>query len=134
MAATHAVAFTVTRAWGVDEFADLVSDPKCFATGDPSSFALLRVVADEAEVLTIATVPDHRRKGLARKALTEAEKEAATRGAAFVFLEVAEDNAAARALYAAMGYTPIGRRDGYYTPKNSAPVAALVLRKQLHQR
>lgn len=131
MAATHAAAFAETRGWDAGEFAGLLSDPNCLVTGDPASFALMRVTLDEAELLTLATAPGHRRRGLARKALTEAETEARARGAACVFLEVAEDNAAARALYAGMGYGPVGRRKGYYTPKNGAPVAALVLRKEL---
>jgi ribosomal-protein-alanine N-acetyltransferase len=131
LAATHAAAFTETRAWGADEFASLLADPKCFVAGDVSSFVLMRVIADEAEVLTLATAPEHRRKGLARAALAQAETEAAQRGATSVFLEVAEDNPAARALYAACGYGQVGRRAGYYTPKKGAPVAALVLRKDI---
>lgn len=134
LAATHAAAFAETRAWGADEFASLLADPKCFLTGDVSSFVLMRVIADEAEVLTLATAPENRRKGLARAALVEAETEAARRGAVSVFLEVAEDNTAARALYDTCGYAQVGRRARYYTPKNGAPVAALVLRKDIAAR
>ena len=131
LAATHAAAFAETRAWGAEEFASLLSDPKCFVAGDVNSFVLMRVIADEAEVLTLATAPACRRKGLARAALAKAETEAALRGALSVFLEVAEDNIAARTLYEDRGYAQVGRRAGYYTPKNGAPVAALVLRKEL---
>jgi ribosomal-protein-alanine N-acetyltransferase len=91
----------------------------------------MRVVLDEAEVLTLATRPQYRRQGLARGALSEAEGKAQASGATSVFLEVAEDNAAARALYASCGYQQVGRRPGYYTPKNAAPIAALILRKDL---
>jgi len=69
------------------------------------------------------------RKGLARAVLAQAETAVQTLGAAVIFLEVAEDNDAARALYAQAGYAQIGRRPGYYLPKDAAPVAALVLRK-----
>jgi ribosomal-protein-alanine N-acetyltransferase len=44
---------------------------------------------------------------------------------------VAEDNDAAIALYTASGYRQIGRRPGYYLPKDGAPLAALVMRKSL---
>ena len=134
LARTHAAAFSTTRAWGADEFTALLAEPNTFTTGNQDSFVLMRVIADEAEVLTLATAPEHRRKGLARAALTLAEAEAKGRGAAAVFLEVAEDNSAARALYAGLAYMQVGRRPGYYTPKNGAPVAALVLRKDLGPR
>ena len=131
LAAAHATAFTETRSWNADEFASLLADPKCFVTGSITSFVLMRVIADEAEVLTLATAPDERRKGLARAALAQGETESAKRGARFVFLEVAEDNTAARALYTSCGYTQVGRRAGYYAPKNGAAIAALVLRKDI---
>ena len=131
LAELHGKAFSATRSWTVAEFASLLSQPGTVLTGDTRCFALLRVTLDEAEVLTIATDPAHRRQGLARAALQEAEAQVQTAGATQVFLEVAEDNAAARALYARGGYTQVGRRPGYYVPQNGPPVAALVLRKSL---
>ncbi|WP_322894099.1 MULTISPECIES: GNAT family N-acetyltransferase [unclassified Yoonia] len=131
MADIHAQAFSTTRSWTAAEFRDLITQPGTIIAGDDRAFALLRVTLDEAEVLTIATAPAHRRKGLARRMLSKAEQTAQAKGATAVFLEVAEDNAAARALYAQAGYTQVGRRPGYYLPKDAAPVAALVLRKAL---
>ena len=131
LAATHAAAFVQSRAWDASEFETLLADPKTFLTGDTRSFVLMRVVVDEAEVLTLATSPNYRRKGLARKMLGAAEQEARLRGATSVFLEVAEDNAAARALYARCDYQQVGYRANYYMPKNGAPIAALVLRKDI---
>ena len=129
LARIHAQAFSSTRAWSAAEFRDLLDQPGMVLTGDDRAFALLRVTLDEAEVLTVATAPEHRRKGLARAVLAQAETAVQTLGAAVIFLEVAEDNDAARALYAQAGYAQIGRRPGYYLPKDAAPVAALVLRK-----
>jgi [ribosomal protein S18]-alanine N-acetyltransferase len=131
LAELHAQAFSSTRAWSVSEFTDLTHQSGAVLAGDDRAFALLRVTLDEAEVLTIATAPAHRRKGLARNALAQAEDAAQKAGATTIFLEVAEDNHAARALYAQAGYTQIGRRPNYYLPKDAAPVAALVLRKSL---
>ena len=131
LARIHAQAFSSTRAWSAAEFRSLLDQPGMVLTGDDRAFALLRVTLDEAEVLTIATAPEHRRKGLARAVLAQAETAVQTLGAAVIFLEVAEDNDAARALYAQAGYAQIGRRPGYYLPKDAAPVAALVLRKAL---
>ena len=129
LARIHAQAFSSTRAWSAAEFRSLLDQRGMVLTGDDRAFALLRVTLDEAEVLTIATAPEHRRKGLARAVLAQAETAVQTLGAAVIFLEVAEDNDAARALYAQAGYAQIGRRPGYYLPKDAAPVAALVLRK-----
>jgi ribosomal-protein-alanine N-acetyltransferase len=131
LAALHAEAFSSTRTWSAEEFRDLLEQPGTILTGDDRAFALLRVTLDEAEVLTVATAPVHRRKGLARAALAQAEQVAKAAGATVIFLEVAEDNHAARVLYTQAGYAQIGRRPGYYLPKDAAPVAALVLHKQL---
>ena len=131
LASLHAAAFSAIRAWSADEFAGLLKHPGTFAIGDTRSFALIRTVLDEAELLTIATAPAMRRQGLARATLLAGEARARTEGAARIFLEVAEDNDAAIALYSASGYRQIGRRPGYYLPKDGAPLAALVMRKSL---
>ncbi|MDP3371055.1 MAG: ribosomal-protein-alanine acetyltransferase, partial [Brevundimonas sp.] len=52
---------------------------------------------------------------------------AATRGATRLFLEVAEDNMAALALYAGAGFVEAGRRPGYYARPHGRPRDALVL-------
>lgn len=131
LAKLHAAAFSATRAWSADEFATLLAHPRTFAAGDTECFAMIRTVLDEAEVLTIATHPAKRRQGLARRVLRVAEDQAKSQGAMTVFLEVAEDNSAAINLYTSSGYRQVGRRPGYYLPKDGAPVAALVLRKSL---
>ncbi len=77
-------------------------------------FVLARVAADEAEILTLAVAPAMRRHGLGRELMQAAMAAAAGRGAASVALEVAERNAAARSLYAGLGFAGVGRRRGYY--------------------
>jgi ribosomal-protein-alanine N-acetyltransferase len=52
---------------------------------------------------------------------------AAAAGAARMLLEVAEDNAAARALYAAAGFAPAGRRPRYYPDGRDALLLAAIL-------
>lgn len=131
LAAIHAAAMILPRPWSVAEFASLLSFPGTFATGAAQAFALGRVILDEAELLTLATHPDHRRQGLARAALSAFETEALDRGAATAFLEVAENNAPARALYCAAGYTVTGRRPGYYRTTGAAPVDALLMARLL---
>lgn len=127
MAATHAAAFRQERPWSADEFAGLLQNSGCFAVGDARSFALVRVVADEAELLTIATHPDHRRRGLARAAMRDWMTRAAEMGARRAFLEVASDNLPAVALYESEGFAPAGMRRAYYRRAGGDPADALLM-------
>ncbi len=132
LARLHARAFAgQSRGWSAAEFAALLDSPHCCLCAGPRGFALSRVIAGEAELLTLATDPDHRRQGVAARLLHDVEAAGARRGAQRQFLEVAADNAVARALYAAAGYRQTGRRAGYYARSGSAPVDALVLTKDL---
>ena len=132
LAALHAASFD--RPWTADVVREILASPSglaLWAQGD--GFILLRYVLDEAEVLTLAVRPAARRRGLGR-ALVEAATQAAARaGATVLHLEVAEDNAAARALYAAADFAPAGRRRGYYARgKGAAAVDALILSRRLN--
>ncbi|MCA8879898.1 MAG: GNAT family N-acetyltransferase [Rhodobacteraceae bacterium] len=131
MAALHARCFTTPRPWTELEFAGFLADPGVFAAFDPAGFALGRVVADEAELLTLAVAPEHRRQGRARSLLTALEGDAARRGAATLFLEVAADNDPAIRLYRAASYREVGRRRFYYRREGAPPVDALVMSKAL---
>jgi len=70
--------------------------------------------ADEAELLTVAVHPRRRREGLGRRLVRHAQRRWAQAGVEAAYLEVREDNAAARALYATLGWAPTGRRRSYY--------------------
>ena len=131
LAALHARAMRIPRPWRAEEFAALLAAPGVFLTGGSSGFALGRSIGEEAELLTIVTDPDKRRRGHARAALSAFEAEAARRGSRTAFLEVAARNGAALALYAAQGWSEIGRRPGYYEAAGEARIDALVLKKIL---
>lgn len=131
LAATYAAAFPDQRPWTAEEFTALLAHPSGFVVGRQDSFALGRYVVDEAELLTIATLPSHQRKGLGRAALSAFEDEAAMRGANTIFLEVATDNAPALALYKKAGYLQSGVRKAYYARPNRAAVDALLFAKTL---
>lgn len=115
MARVHAASFTLPRPWSEAEIRALLVSPLVFAlTEAGAGFLLGRVVADEAELLTLAVDPTARRAGLGRKLVAAFLAEATRRGAATAFLEVAAPNLAALALYRAMGFAETGRRRGYY--------------------
>ena len=96
----------------------------------PVGFALALALGEEAEIVSLGVLPDHRRCGIGSAILDAACDEALLRGAERVVLEVASDNEAARALYAGRGFTVVGRRRNYYR-RAEWLVDALVLRLQL---
>lgn len=131
LAALHRAANHEDRGWSAAEFAALLAGKGARAMGDDRAFALFRVILDEAELLTIATHPAQRRKGLARTLMEQWQAEAARMGARRAFLEVAADNSAAVALYAGCGYAATGRRREYYSRKGRAPVDAILMTRTL---
>jgi len=86
----------------------------CRDDGDPIGFVLVRVAADEAEILSIATRADARRRGVGRRLLDAAGDVAVCNGAVRLLLEVSEQNAAAMRMYRSAGFEPVGRRRHYY--------------------
>ncbi|GAW41666.1 ribosomal-protein-alanine N-acetyltransferase [Brevundimonas sp. SH203] len=129
LAALHAEAFAAP--WDARAFSDLLAQPGVCLGVETDGFILIRVVLDEAEILTLAVRPDARRQGLGRRLVERACDAAKEAGAASLFLEVAEDNAAARALYARAGFVEIGRRKAYYTGTDGRRIDALALRRDL---
>jgi ribosomal-protein-alanine N-acetyltransferase len=129
MARLHAATFDAP--WDEQAFCELLASPGVYALGAGkralAGLILMRVVAGEAEVLTLAVAPAHRREGLGRALLDAGLVTAIAAGAERAFLEVAEDNAPAIALYRAAGFADVGRRPGYYPRGSGSAVAALVL-------
>ncbi len=127
LAAIHAAAFP-DDAWGAAAFQTQLEMHGVIGLLDQrGGLILLRVTADEAEILTIGVLPRLRRRGVARGLLQAGMAMAATLGARAIFLEVGTANQAAKALYEAAGFRQVGRRKAYYA--NGAD--ALVLRVDL---
>ncbi|MBD5389292.1 GNAT family N-acetyltransferase [bacterium] len=112
IAALHAKCFP-DRPWGADEFADLKKSG-CDIIASDNGFIVYRATLDEAEIITIGVAPDARRSGIAAAMLGIVEHELRQKNIKKIFLEVADTNTAARALYTAAGYQPVGRRPKYY--------------------
>lgn len=112
LANLHCACFP-NKPWSAADFADLKKSG-CDIIASQNGFIVWRVVADEAEIITIGVHPDTRRSGIASAMLTLAESDAKKRGAQKIFLEVAENNRPARALYTQNGYSQIGVRPKYY--------------------
>ena len=121
LAEIHRQAFPPDEAWSEAALAVQLQAPGGFGLVAPAGgFALARVIVDEAELLTLAVLPGMRRQGVGSALVRAVAAEAAGRGAAHLFLEVSERNCAARALYAAVGFTQVGRRRRYYPDGSDA--------------
>jgi [ribosomal protein S18]-alanine N-acetyltransferase len=132
LAALHASAFD--QPWNVREIESLLEGPGAFALALADGFILVRALAGESEIITLAVRPEARRRGVARRLIDAAAVQAIGAGADEMFLEVAEDNPAALGLYHAAGFQPVGRRRGYYARTGGAgPVDALVMRLTLNR-
>jgi ribosomal-protein-alanine N-acetyltransferase len=133
LASLHAAAFADPpfgghEQWRETDFIKQLSRPNVRALIDPrGGLILVRVAADEAEILTVGVVPAARRQGIGRRLLRAAGQWAAARGAAALFLEVAAEDAGARAFYLADGFHQFGRRQQYYSNGGDALVLRLSL-------
>jgi [ribosomal protein S18]-alanine N-acetyltransferase len=128
MAAIHAASFPPSDAWGRDVFDLQLALPNVFGLLDRThGLILVRVAADEAEILTLAVLPFVRRSGSGRALLLAATSIAAASGARMVFLEVSVMNIAARALYTDAGFVQAGCRKHYYSDGSDALVLRLDL-------
>ena len=118
LAELHAAAFDAP--WPADDILRFAEDRGGFALavedgdGALAGFILCRLIAGEAEVLTLAVRPAARRRGIGRALLEAALAARRSRPQTAMFLEVAADNPAAVALYEGAGFETVGRRAGYY--------------------
>ena len=131
LARLHAASFITPRPWSEREMVEILAGRGVFLLTAEAAFLIGRVIADEAELLTLAVSPDLRRQGTGRRLVEGFAAEAARRGAASAFLEVAADNAAARALYAATGFQEAGYRKGYYATPDGGSIDAVVMTRAL---
>jgi len=101
-----------------------------FVNASLAGLVVTRTVIEQSDILTLGIDPRHRGKGLASDLLGAAERVIKARGADIVFLDVAEDNVPAIALYRGAGYVQHGRRSAYYRRPTSR-MAALLFQKKL---
>src|ERR1700752_2890484 len=72
------------------------------------------LIVDEVHVATIATHPDFRRQGIAKRLLSYTLRELRNEGAQSSFLEVCASNYGAQDMYRKFGYEESGIRPRYY--------------------
>jgi ribosomal-protein-alanine N-acetyltransferase len=125
------------RGWSITECESLLADRSVCADGSRlrdgtiAAAALSRRAGDEAEVLVVLVDPAMRSLGIGHRLMETHLQTLLHGGIHRVFLEVDENNAPARALYARFGFTEAGRRPGYYPKPDGTRATALVLRRDL---
>jgi ribosomal-protein-alanine N-acetyltransferase len=105
----------------------LARDPD---SGAPIGFSLFRSVAGQAELLLLAVVPGHRRRGIGHSLLTNFIERSRLDGVERVHLEVRDGNPAV-AMYRAAGFAPVGRRRKYYHAPDGSQFDALTFARDL---
>ena len=94
--------------------------------GSVLGYAGVLVVLDEGYITNVAVRPAYRRQGIAKELLGVFHRFAAANRLSFLTLEVRDSNAAARALYASLGYQEAGRRRNYYEhPREDAVIMTM---------
>jgi ribosomal-protein-alanine N-acetyltransferase len=134
LAQLHAASFH--RGWGDGEFESMIAERNTLVhrlrLGRKTvGFAVSRIGADEAEILSIAIDADKRGRGLSRNLLLTHLGHLAGRGVRRIFLEVEENNAPARRLYERCGFAVVGRRERYYQQPSGEQLNALLMRRDL---
>src|SRR6195952_5670023 len=134
LAQLHGASFH--RGWGEGEFEQMLRERNALVHrlrqgGNIIGFAVSRMAADEAEILSIAVDPRHRGRGLSRNLLLTHLGYLAGHGVRTVFLEVEENNRPARQLYNRAGFTLNGHRERYYKQPGGEQLNALLMRRDL---
>jgi [ribosomal protein S18]-alanine N-acetyltransferase len=133
LAQLHGASFH--RGWGESEFESMLSERNTLVHRlrlgrKIIGFAVSRIGADEAEILSIAVDAAHRGRGLSRNLLLTHLGYLAGRGVRTTFLEVEENNQPARRLYERAGFAVVGRRERYYQ-QGGEQLNALLMRRDL---
>ena len=126
-AALMECAYTQMRPWSEEAVRLTLERPTIHFLSRPNGGLIAQIVAEECEILAIATHPDAQRKGVASDLLSELTDLAKSQNVERIFLDVAVQNAPARAFYAAKGFAEIGTRRAYYTLRDGSKDDALLL-------
>lgn len=123
LAALHEAVFP-HAAWNEKAFTSLLNQPGHLAfIHESGGFLLLRVVLDEAEILTFGTI--QKRQAVGSVLLRESLCRLKLKNVSTIYLEVAAGNEAARCFYEKFGFVPIGRRKAYYEDGDDAVMMRL---------
>ncbi|MFO0389675.1 MAG: ribosomal protein S18-alanine N-acetyltransferase [Alphaproteobacteria bacterium] len=90
-----------------------------------------RISHEQADIITIAVLPEFRRKGIARLLMDKALQALQGQGVETLFLDVEYGNQPAISLYEALGFSHQRRRRQYYRQTDGTCTDALVMTKKV---
>ena len=106
----------------------------CFVTSPTNNFVhqlqgflLLRVIDDEAEILSLGVKQIVRRNGIGKYLIEQAKRFSTFHQLKFILLEVAETNQDAVAFYKKQGFQKVGIRNNYYVFSGKNKKNALIM-------
>ncbi len=116
------------RPWTFETLSFEIHSPLCVMSyeqidGKPVCYALGRVVAGEAELLRMGTLPQYRKMGFADKTLRKFIELLQGQSVESCFLEVRSRNIAAISLYQKHGFAKVGFRKKYYGDDDAVVMA-----------
>ena len=116
-----------TDAWSTEQFWSELAQPSrsyvaAVDDGRLVAYAGLSRVGGDADIQTVAVVPDMQGRGIARDLVADLLASADASGVTHTFLEVRADNAPARRLYARLGFEDISIRRRYYADGSDAVI------------
>ncbi len=134
LAQLHGASFH--RGWGEGEFEQMLRERNTLVHRlrqgrNVIGFAVSRMAADEAEILSIAVDAKYRGRGLSGDLLLTHLRHLAGHGIRTVSLEVEEKNNPALRLYNRAGFAVAGRRERYYKQSGGDLLDALIMRRDL---
>jgi ribosomal-protein-alanine N-acetyltransferase len=97
----------------------------------PLALLLLRSAADEAEIITIGTLPQSRRQGIGAALIAAALPLLRDCDIKRLLIEVAASNEAALALYRKVGFAAVGQRRDYYEHADGQREDAIIMSKTI---
>jgi ribosomal-protein-alanine N-acetyltransferase len=136
VAALHAKSFY--RGWPRQDIEAYLIDPDtptlvvCDARRKVLGFAMLRLLGDDVELMTIAVDRKVQGKGVGEALLRACFEDLLMTPAKRMVLEVAADNPPALKLYRKLGFTQLSERKGYYARPDGQPATALVMARNLN--
>lgn len=110
--------------WTEQTFLDELAAPRrtyllALGDGEVMGYAGMMMVAEEAHITSVVTLPERRRERVATRLVLRLASQAVEEGARSLTLEVRSSNKAAQALYRRFGMAPVGVRKKYYVSEDA---------------
>ena len=132
LAVIHGECFGQGQGWDAPAIQAMlaIKGTAAFVAAGYTGFGLLRALEGDAEILTLAVLPQYRKRGIGEAITASMQQWARHQGTERMFLEVRESNEAAQALYQKMGFAVISLRKEYYRNTDGPYESAIVMQWQ----